>query len=461
MRVYALYAVVTFFTFYAWRNWFRACCVLVLLLAIFEHPDSPKNIAGIQGLNPWNVLFISVMLAALFRRRAERRTWDLSSGVSFMLWAYAGVVFVSTLRLWFDRSSMPLNFTSGKIISDYFINTFKWVALGLLLFDACRTPARVRMMLICTLGVFFLLAVQVIRWMPLSSLTMSGDDLQLRSLKILLNEIGYHRVNLSMMLSGASWACLAMVPLLESRKAKTFAFFSFLMIAFGQALTGGRMGYVTWGVLGMVFGFLRHRKYMLLMPLAITLIVLVLPSVRDRMIQGLGMGEKQVADVYDVTSGRTLIWPLVIDEIVTAPIIGHGRQAMRRTGLSHRLSVFFDENFGHPHNAYLELLFDNGVIGFLLVMPFYAYIVWTALVLYRRSTDPLERAVAGVAAALTLAFLVAGLGSQTFYPREGAVGMWIAIFLFLRVKTGLREDVEERSVEAGAPDRRELVGQSS
>jgi hypothetical protein len=32
-----------------------------------------------------------------------------------------------------------------------------------------------------------------------------------------------------------------------------------------------------------------------------------------------------------------------------------------------------------------------------------------------------------------LALLFAAMGSQTFYPREGAVGMWCAIGLMLRV----------------------------
>ena len=38
---------------------------------------------------------------------------------------------------------------------------------------------------------------------------LSGDQLEARSRKILANEIGYHRVNLSMMLAGASWAIFA------------------------------------------------------------------------------------------------------------------------------------------------------------------------------------------------------------------------------------------------------------
>lgn len=32
-----------------------------------------------------------------------------------------------------------------------------------------------------------------------------------------------------------------------------------------------------------------------------------------------------------------------------------------------------------------------------------------------------------------MALLVAAMGSQTFYPREGALGMWCAIALMFRI----------------------------
>jgi len=32
-----------------------------------------------------------------------------------------------------------------------------------------------------------------------------------------------------------------------------------------------------------------------------------------------------------------------------------------------------------------------------------------------------------------MSFFIASVGSQTFYPREGAVGMWVGIGLLLRM----------------------------
>jgi O-antigen ligase len=106
---------------------------------------------------------------------------------------------------------------------------------------------------------------------------------------------------------------------------------------------------------------------------------------------------------------------------------------MTRTGLAALLMAKENETFPHPHNAYLEMLLDNGWVGLLLVLPFYLVILARSLSLFARSRIPLHIIAGGVASALVLALLVASYGSQTFYPREGSVGMWCAIGLMLRV----------------------------
>ncbi len=57
---------------YAWKDWYVGLCGLILLVAVVQHPDMPKSIAGIQGLNPWNILFISVVFSWWQSRTKER-----------------------------------------------------------------------------------------------------------------------------------------------------------------------------------------------------------------------------------------------------------------------------------------------------------------------------------------------------------------------------------------------------
>jgi O-antigen ligase len=319
--------------------------------------------------------------------------------------------------------------STGYLVGEYLINSIKWVVPGLLLFDGCRTRSRFTLALMAILGLYALLALQVIRWMPAEA-AVSGSTLSLRAGKILLNEVGYHRVNLSMMLAGASWAMVAAQALARRRAHRLFIIAAALAVMYAQALTGGRMGYVTFAAVGLVLCLFRWQRYLLVIPLVVVLLVSILPGVWERMLQGFGNEE---VDEYAVTSGRNIAWPYVMAKIDEDPMVGFGRLAMTRTGLAALILAKEGEEFPHPHNAYLEMLLDNGWVGLLLVVPFYLVILARSLSLFARSAIPLHMVAGGVASALVLALLIASFGSQTFYPREGSIGMWCAIGLMLRV----------------------------
>lgn len=438
----------------AMKDWYKGLCVLILLMAVIEHPDVPKSIFGIQGLNPWNILLFIVILAWLSQRGVEGLQWDMPRSVQTLLLLYLVVILVSFGRMIIDREAV-LSFlmlrgsdipSTGSLVSEHLINSLKWVLPGLLLFDGCRDRTRLRMGLGALLLVYFLLSVQVIKWMPLSEIT-GGDALSNRSLKILINEIGYHRVNLSMMLAGASWAIFASRELIGGAGRSLWMFIASFIVLFGQALTGGRMGYVTWALVGFVLIWGRWRRYLLLAPLAVAGVLLIVPGVQERLSQGftqdtyrdskrfeaMGYERGDGPDVYTVTAGRNIAWPMVIDKIKEAPLFGYGKEAMQRTGIASYLFKTFNENFPHPHNAYLQLLLDNGLLGGVWILLFYRLIVKYSYQLFRDSRRPEFIAAGGCCLALVLALLIASMGSQSFYPREGAVGMWCAIGLMLRV----------------------------
>ncbi len=436
IRLLLLWGYVAAVAGYAWKDWYKSLCGLVLLMGVIEHPDMPKSMFGVQGLNPWNILMLDIFLAWAFTRRREGLRWDMPVYVNVMLILYLGVILVGFARMMMGAFTFMLDVTTAGLVSEYLVNTLKWVIPGLLMYDGCRDKKRFLLGLSSLLGMYFILAIQVIKWMPASSV-VSGEELAARSLKVLLNEIGFHRVNLSMMLAGASWAIFAALPLASTRRGKLLIWGASLLTLYGQALTAGRTGYATWALVGLLLCVLRWRKYLLLAPVVLLAIVTLVPGAVERMMQGFEtenevMGETKVDD-YEVTAGRTLIWPYVIDKIGESPVFGYGRQAMRRTGLSTFLWIEFNEGFPHPHNAYLEMLLDNGWVGMVLVLPFYFVILFNAGRLFLDSRSPVFLAIGGATLALVTALLVASVGSQTFYPREGAVGLWCAIGLTFRV----------------------------
>jgi O-antigen ligase len=432
IRITALFIFIAFLIIYAWKDWFKSLCGLILLMAVIEHEDMPKSMFGIQGFNVWNLLMLVIVLAWLVSRSREGLTWDMPRYINVLLLLYLGVILIGWFRAVFDRSYIE-DYPLKSLISEELINTVKWVIPGILLFYGCRTRSRVKMVIICLLGMYFLIGVQVVRRLPPSSV-LSGEVMEAARKHCV--DIGYTACDMSTFLAGASWALLATLPLIQQKKYKAVILAATWMVAFGMALTGGRAGYLAWGAIGLVLCLLKWRKYLLLAPVVAILLPIVFPGVVERMF--LGFGETNVegqsfTNESEVTSDRTVIWPYIIDKILESPFTGYGRLAMERTGLPEYIDREHPgQSAGQTHNMYLETLFDNGILGSLPI-----FLFWTMMIVYSarlfRSGDILCSAVGAIALSLILAQVVAGIGSQHVYPEESTLGMWAAMFLSLRV----------------------------
>src|ERR1700752_3898479 len=106
MRVYALLLLCAFLSVYAFRDWFKSLCGLILLMAFIQHPDFPTNVGGIQGANPFNLTLLFVILGWAVARRGERLVWDMPHHVMLMLFLYGLVIVVGFLRMFFDRAEV-------------------------------------------------------------------------------------------------------------------------------------------------------------------------------------------------------------------------------------------------------------------------------------------------------------------------------------------------------------------
>jgi O-antigen ligase len=452
IRITALYIVVTALAFYAWKDWFKSLCGLILMMAVFEHEDMPRTMFGIPGMNMWNVLFFVVFLAWLTNRCKEKRTWDMPRYVNILLLMYLVVIVLGVVRAGLDPGNMPRIRLFNRLINDDLINTIKWALPGLLLFNGCRTRQRVIMALVSLLGLYLLVSVQVIRFMPPSAAI--GDSSQYSRIRIKLNRyMGYSACDISGMLAGASWGILAALPLLRKKIHRFIGLGAVGMVAFGQALTGGRAGYVAWGTTGLLMCLIKWRKYLILAPLVVILIPILLPGVVDRLFVGFDTTDLTGQMTYDeetVGAGRFAMWRKAIPKIDESLFLGYGRKATLRTGLGRVIKETGEvEFFGHPHNVYLETLLDNGILGSLPIVLFWGMAVIYSAILFR-SDNHLCSAVGGLALALTLGQMIAGIGAQHYYPRVSTLGMWAAVLLAMRVyiekkKTQISEAATESS----------------
>jgi len=444
------------FSFYAYRNWFVSLCATVLLMAFVKHPDMPRTILGIPGLNMWNFLMGNVVLAWWTQRRYEGLEFDLPRSVKIAFWGYFMVVTVAFLRMFIDPTHY-VAFTRADIFTEFFLNSIRFLIPAYLFYEGCRSPERVKSALGVIVLLYLLLAVQVVRYMGVHADFSGGAELSARAAKILQRSVGYDRVDMSMMLSGASWAMIAFSSLIERKWLRWAARGSAAVIMFGQALTGGRTGYATWGVIGLVMCTIRWRRLLPLIPLAAGIVVMLMPAVAERMLSGFGGKSGGIVvhkDEAEITSGRNTVWPLVIDKIKQAPLFGYGRFAMQRTGLTAYVAEVLHDEFPHPHEAYLEQLLDNGIIGFMCVMPLFLTLLKRSASLFLDRDETLYEASGGIALALLLGLFIAAFGAQTFYPREGVVGMWAAAGVALRVSVDRAKRRE--IIESGDPEESDI-----
>lgn len=119
---------------------------------------------------------------------------------------------------------------------------------------------------------------------------------------------------------------------------------------------------------------------------------------RDRFTQG--DLSASVAGIKINTEGRTQVWDVLWAGVQNEPLIGHG------PGSASALSVSLDPAFDNPHNDYLRLLYDFGIVGLVLFAWFATRITRLLRHVRKRSSDFIP-AAAGLNAGLAILILMA------------------------------------------------------
>ena len=89
--------------YYAWiKDWFIALCGLVVLMALQEHPDIRGSVLEIPGLNFFNILLASIVLAFLANVQKKLTGWNTPVHIKAGFMIYLLVIFISILRLLLD-----------------------------------------------------------------------------------------------------------------------------------------------------------------------------------------------------------------------------------------------------------------------------------------------------------------------------------------------------------------------
>ena len=98
IRVILCFLFVAGLSIYAYRDWFKSLCGALFLMAFLQHPDMPRSIAGIPGLNLWNLLYANILAAWLAARGREGLVWDMPKSIRIAFILYLLVILIAFLR---------------------------------------------------------------------------------------------------------------------------------------------------------------------------------------------------------------------------------------------------------------------------------------------------------------------------------------------------------------------------
>lgn len=417
---------------------------LGLILAVLLMPYLNSKLVPSAGpLSVHNVLLLGVWASFTLRwilRRAQGRPMVLPI-TRELVWLYCVPLTIAMIIGSFHLGQIPNNYLfvnslASLNLKDYWVSMYVKIFV-LMLVMACVCGAAVveegkslRFAVVTIIsGVLFVAAIVAV----VLSTGASLDQLRLTrdSLKIL----GRDPNEAAVMLLGALAPALFMREFVRHPMARFALLLAVLIIAAGILLTFSRGAFI--GLLVVLVYYVLHFRRLGQAIVVITLVVagltLAPSAIRDRLTEGHGeraLGEKIGSANKDeaLTAGRFWIVSQLVGEIPKNPVVGSG---VMSTVWSNAVKngVYFAN---HPHNLYLEILMDLGLLGAICIGLFYRY-VWR---LFRKLTNepcvPLAmRGYFGGAAAGMLGMLAYGVSNGHYYPAPEQLFFWVSIGLAL------------------------------
>lgn len=271
-----------------------------------------------------------------------------------------------------DSTFAPTTFLKFKVIKPMF-----FVVFALILANAVRDSKKPE---------WFLLPFGISAMIPALAIigeVMSGVDVTDR--KHFLSELGLQVNEYGTLLALAAGPLLFICAGAGARLARLAAGGAFAIVSVGLVLTASRGAVVAYLVIVAIW-LLRRRKLtdLLLGIVVVAVLAVVIPDqVLDRLTMGLDNMEATRSQNTDdpLTKGRVAVWAALAPDFFDSPIYGKGLSstAWNTAVTAGRIWV------GHPHNMYLSIVLDLGILGAAgLLFLYYRY----GRSMYRLSTEP-------------------------------------------------------------------------
>ena len=220
--------------------------------------------------------------------------------------------------------------------------------------------------------------------------------------------------------------------------------------AFITILAGGKAAILCTMVAGTFFFALRKK---VATALAFLAFMIVLGGV---LVMTTPLGEYM--DIYEQSgqvttlTGRTDLWSTALPAIEQTPILGHGYMASKFFALRSAGAPPVPWDAGHMHNGFLEVLYNNGLVGLVVLLMINFVIIRDLCFVIRQPTATGARLFAQGSLALYVALILSGMFNASFGGRP--YSLFMMMLALVMVSQTLRKIVESNSV---APSDKSLL----
>jgi O-antigen ligase len=217
---------------------------------------------------------------------------------------------------------------------------------------------------------------------------------------------------------------IAIERFISNKKIYNIIFILLILSAIGIVFSRG--AYLSTMI--AILGYLVISKRLKLFPV-ITIIIIAIPliiytPVLTRASQGIKTKDRDA-----ISAGRIDdIWLPLIKEYAKSPkkmIFGSGRYAIHSSNAASKGEILQD--ISHPHNMFLEIIIDAGLIGFTVIALFYFRVIYKAFRTLSIMKDDRLKAYLYANIISIICFLISGFTDRSFFPKDDTMFIWVIL----------------------------------
>jgi len=385
---------------------------MLLLFPIVNISFMPREVMGIHGLNIGNIVWLSAFVMAVFSITSRKGNLRFSSYLSLPVMLFLFMYLIAVIWTMFNLDAIQRpghGITTKSLIMEDLLKPLQLLLAGWIVMVYCEVEGNtVRIQRVVFIIPLIIVPIVMYYYFQGSIGTdyVSGRD-EISDL------FGYHANELG----AVGTYLLAFALITKEQRMHLLRYLSIGASLMIIVLSFSRMAYLTTlALIVLTFFKLKHKERLVLVSLTGVVIIVFSVQLMSRLYFGIDTSRKKV-DINQISANRIdKIWRPMIPHFLDHMIFGDGVYSVLKTP---EARVWMPS---HPHNAYLQVALDMGVLGVAALL----WLLARFLSLGRRTQTAFLYVV--------ISWMLMGFTGSSFYPTHANFIVWISYGIALSVR---------------------------